>query len=117
MLRSFEPRATKVAPSAIMIAGWSFPGSPLATFPPIVPRLRTSGSAISGTASARIGYLLLITSERSSAAWRSEEHTSELQSHSDLVCRLLLEKKKEFLVRLELRRFPGRDDRRNRGGL
>src|SRR5438034_7652666 len=25
---------------------------------------------------------------------RSEEHTSELQSHSDLVCRLLLEKKK-----------------------
>src|SRR5438034_5890484 len=29
------------------------------------------------------------------AAWsRSEEHTSELQSHSDLVCRLLLENKK-----------------------
>src|SRR5438132_9418892 len=30
------------------------------------------------------------------AEWskRSEEHTSELQSHSDLVCRLLLEKKK-----------------------
>src|SRR5437588_2309768 len=27
---------------------------------------------------------------------RSEEHTSELQSHSDLVCRLLLEKKKEI---------------------
>src|SRR5947207_8450431 len=29
------------------------------------------------------------------AAQRSEEHTSELQSHSDLVCRLLLEKKKQ----------------------
>src|SRR5438034_2098895 len=28
------------------------------------------------------------------SAQRSEEHTSELQSHSDLVCRLLLEKKK-----------------------
>src|SRR5438034_4819980 len=28
------------------------------------------------------------------AGGRSEEHTSELQSHSDLVCRLLLEKKK-----------------------
>src|SRR5260221_14387742 len=27
---------------------------------------------------------------------RSEEHTSELQSHSDLVCRLLLEKKKHL---------------------
>src|SRR5437773_10701204 len=26
---------------------------------------------------------------------RSEEHTSELQSHHDLVCRLLLEKKKK----------------------
>src|SRR5436190_2609327 len=30
---------------------------------------------------------------------RSEEHTSELQSHSDLVCRLLLEKKKNNLFR------------------
>src|SRR2546421_3581941 len=29
-----------------------------------------------------------------SQAYRSEEHTSELQSRSDLVCRLLLEKKK-----------------------
>src|SRR5260221_10705684 len=28
---------------------------------------------------------------------RSEEHTSELQSHSDLVCRLLLEKKKKVI--------------------
>src|SRR5437588_7641838 len=31
---------------------------------------------------------------------RSEEHTSELQSHSDLVCRLLLEKKKNLPVNL-----------------
>src|SRR5438034_7184762 len=31
-------------------------------------------------------------------AARSEEHTSELQSHSDLVCRLLLEKKKKKLT-------------------
>src|SRR5260221_2665610 len=29
---------------------------------------------------------------------RSEEHTSELQSHSDLVCRLLLEKKKTMVT-------------------
>src|SRR2546428_9214619 len=36
----------------------------------------------------------------SRAPTRSEEHTSELQSRSDLVCRLLLEKKK--------RRFAGR---------
>src|SRR5436190_18691099 len=32
------------------------------------------------------------------SARRSEEHTSELQSHSDLVCRLLLEKKKHQRV-------------------
>src|SRR5260221_9367344 len=32
-------------------------------------------------------------------AKRSEEHTSELQSHSDLVCRLLLEKKKNYRTR------------------
>src|SRR5438034_2470359 len=31
---------------------------------------------------------------------RSEEHTSELQSHSDLVCRLLLEKKKKKTNRI-----------------
>src|SRR2546430_9559565 len=32
---------------------------------------------------------------------RSEEHTSELQSQSNLVCRLLLEKKKQRLTNLE----------------
>src|SRR5437773_9111632 len=31
---------------------------------------------------------------------RSEEHTSELQSHHDLVCRLLLEKKKKITTRI-----------------
>src|SRR2546421_5396585 len=33
---------------------------------------------------------------QAAAALRSEEHTSELQSRSDLVCRLLLEKKKKI---------------------
>src|SRR3712207_8752396 len=33
------------------------------------------------------------------AAFRSEEHTSELQSRQYLVCRLLLEKKKNLLLR------------------
>src|SRR5260221_5343879 len=35
---------------------------------------------------------------RSGQRSRSEEHTSELQSHSDLVCRLLLEKKKKYFL-------------------
>src|SRR5690606_41179667 len=34
-------------------------------------------------------------SKQSSTLLRSEEHTSELQSRENLVCRLLLEKKKE----------------------
>src|SRR3954465_15956785 len=40
-------------------------------------------------------------SDWSSDVCRSEEHTSELQSHDNLVCRLLLEKKKNtlFVVR------------------
>src|ERR1039457_7530574 len=32
--------------------------------------------------------------------WRSEEHTSELQSPCNLVCRLLLEKKKQYITHL-----------------
>src|SRR5260221_7692708 len=40
-------------------------------------------------AATRAGNLL----PRDLSLSRSEEHTSELQSHSDLVCRLLLEKK------------------------
>src|SRR5688572_32599444 len=36
------------------------------------------------------------------SAWaRSEEHTSELQSQSNLVCRLLLEKKKEEILEVQ----------------
>src|SRR5690349_22512837 len=44
---------------------------------------------------AMIGALLAgVIAER----WRSEEHTSELQSRRDLVCRLLLEKKKNKIT-------------------
>src|SRR5260370_12216027 len=42
------------------------------------------------------------TSSRSSHEYRSEEHTSELQSHLNLVCRLLLEKKKDNSHTLQL---------------
>src|SRR5256886_3934956 len=40
---------------------------------------------------------------------RSEEHTSELQSQSNLVCRLLLEKKKNTLIRIKAVSALGRD--------
>src|SRR2546421_6098946 len=41
----------------------------------------------------------LTRSSPDTRALRSEEHTSELQSRSDLVCRLLLEKKKKKQIR------------------
>src|SRR5437667_4564378 len=43
----------------------------------------------------RIGIVMLCFSLSCPYRARSEEHTSELQSHHDLVCRLLLEKKKK----------------------
>src|SRR5438034_2783404 len=47
-------------------------------------------------ATERIGELTETRAKREHrSSQRSEEHTSELQSHSDLVCRLLLEKKKK----------------------
>src|SRR5260221_9434481 len=58
-------------------------------------RSRTVAGAVpaaSGTPACRRDRTCLAESAQK---FRSEEHTSELQSHSDLVCRLLLEKKKK----------------------
>src|SRR3989442_11907561 len=49
-------------------------------------RRRSAGAGMGPQRSAREGVFWV--------AWRSEEHTSELQSRPHLVCRLLLEKKK-----------------------
>src|SRR3972149_10031717 len=45
--------------------------------------------------SLRCGSASPWRSPSSPTTWRSEEHTSELQSQSNLVCRLLLEKKQK----------------------
>src|SRR5260221_5483273 len=47
-------------------------------------------------------YLLLAKAKLKDFTFRSEEHTSELQSHSDLVCRLLLGKKKHDRIQLNV---------------
>src|SRR5437868_13180865 len=47
-----------------------------------------------GALHARGGLAHLLDGRQQQADQRSEEHTSELQSRFDLVCRLLLEKKK-----------------------
>src|SRR5690349_24998608 len=53
-----------------------------------------------------VGHLLpVVPSTGSGTAARSEEHTSELQSRRDLVCRLLLEKKKKNTMKTT-RRTP-----------
>src|SRR5437773_2459985 len=44
----------------------------------------------------QIKSILAVSRSELLPAFRSEEHTSELQSHHDLVCRLLLEKKKKY---------------------
>src|SRR2546421_4822356 len=48
-----------------------------------------------GEAAAERCRVIFIDGRGTETQLRSEEHTSELQSRSDLVCRLLLEKKKE----------------------
>src|SRR2546430_6498544 len=45
---------------------------------------------------------MVLSGIRSAYAHRSEEHTSELQSQSNLVCRLLLEKKKKHTQTTQL---------------
>src|SRR5574337_1591191 len=42
------------------------------------------------------------TCRSTGTTWRSEEHTSELQSPLNLVCRLLLEKKKNLYIMYDL---------------
>src|SRR5438034_7486464 len=43
--------------------------------------------------------LAVAMTRETSGGVRSEEHTSELQSHSDIVCRLLLEKKNSAMAK------------------
>src|SRR5260370_26977792 len=54
----------------------------------------------SPTSSARPALVRAMMGPRSrpEPSFRSEEHTSELLSHLNLVCRLLLEKKKNYLM-------------------
>src|SRR5260370_28495941 len=50
----------------------------------------------------RYRYVPLPQSCANGGGIRSEEHTSELQSHLNLVCRLLLEKKKKKIILIHM---------------
>src|SRR2546430_13331543 len=73
---------------------------PRSTLFPYTTLFRSTRSVAPITAT-EAGEKKQASGERSQSAgpiWRSEEHTSELQSQSNLVCRLLLEKKKTTCI-------------------
>src|SRR3712207_8548585 len=75
-------RAAEVALLALLDRLGAIPGDARDALAPFArPRLRDYNGAVVGEV-------------RPADGWRSEEHTSELQSRQYLVCRLLLEKKK-----------------------
>src|SRR5438034_7583162 len=96
---TLNPHGTEIAGSPVMSAGTA-----KTSF-----RYIESGSSFSPCLKATFGVMgATIRSTRPNA--RSEEHTSELQSHSDLVCRLLLEKKKRLQARHKTREAINVDD-------
>src|SRR2546430_9483531 len=58
----------------------------------------------SGRQSLMAALAWSVSASRTGSRSRSEEHTSELQSQSNLVCRLLLEKKKKNTIHLVVER-------------
>src|SRR5260221_9539767 len=84
---------------------------PRSTLFPYTTLFRSVAGPVLGT--ARVVADALRVDARGDGAYvlgRSEEHTSELQSHSDLVCRLLLEKKKKNLQEGEAGAINDRHD-------
>src|SRR5437588_4367338 len=82
------PRSTLFPYTTLFRSGRPRPTSRRCRSPNCSPtRARAGGRSRECTRARATGLRSLPT--------RSEEHTSELQSHSDLVCRLLLEKKKK----------------------
>src|SRR2546427_8686293 len=70
--------------------------SRLSFLPPLLPSThKKRGPQSAGPKGAELLPKPLVTTPDPSNQERSEEHTSELQSQSNLVCRLLLEKKKK----------------------
>src|SRR5260370_23208144 len=80
------PYTTLFRSQDVFLSMWERPGA----FEPDRGRLRT----FVGTLAHRRAIDFVRREEARRRRTRSEEHTSELQSHLNLVCRLLLEKKK-----------------------
>src|SRR5437016_8887180 len=88
------------------------PRPPRSTLFPYTTLFRSDAAEQIATEMPGVGVILILTGAEGEEVWhkmlragikefmtRSEEHTSELQSLTNLVCRLLLEKKKQALRR------------------
>src|SRR5437773_1104039 len=100
-MRSLRPAARPSAAVAAVPAPAPAPISPVARSRPaaaVTTAWRTRGTPPTAPTTTATAAPLRSGPPR---VTRSEEHTSELQSHHDLVCRLLLEKKKNTLTRTD----------------
>src|SRR5215204_3196996 len=89
------PPGLAVSTAARIVSGRPTHSNALSAMPSVNDSGSTGTAPTSRTRSRLPGSGSLTSTSDEPAATRSEEHTSELQSHSDLVCRLLLEKKKK----------------------
>src|SRR5207247_3159003 len=67
---------------------------PVAQYPSVAP----PSISVTANYAGASAETLQETEGGATLGYRSEEHTSELQSRVDIVCRLLLEKKKKFMM-------------------
>src|SRR2546427_9609390 len=98
-----QPRFVRIGCSAVAMSGACSPSTDsrkLAAFR-LPAAVTTAGAVVPPNSAsdhraspARICSTGFVEQIRAGDALRSEEHTSELQSQSNIVCRLLLEKKK-----------------------
>src|SRR5256885_6619121 len=71
---------------------------PRSTLFPYTTLFRSPDSVVNSSACKVINGFVSESTRSTAATIRSEEHTSELQSPCNLVCRLLLEKKKNYIM-------------------
>src|SRR5574339_896257 len=79
-----------------------------------LPQLSLTTGGVGTTISAIQSTVALVGGIGANGSYsmvRSEEHTSELQSPGDLVCRLLLEKKKKRKDRIEEKQKKGKENK------
>src|SRR5690606_39737357 len=96
--RYHAPVSVSQGQSAVMkiVADENMPG--LASLESLGELVRVPGRRMTAAQVTDADILLVRSVTRVDAALRSEEHTSELQSRENLVCRLLLEKKKKHII-------------------